>query len=59
MDSPDPERSSHLAVLGVSGETVVLDVRGLRFASEQSRVEAILGRRPGVTSVDAVLKAHW
>ena len=53
MDSRDPERSSHLAMLGVSGETVVLDVRGLRFASEQSRVEAILGRRPGVTSVDA------
>ena len=53
MDSPDPERSNHLAMLGVSEDTVVLDVRGLQFASEQSRVKAILGQRPGVTSVDA------
>jgi Cu2+-exporting ATPase len=37
----------------VSEDTVVLDVRGLRFASEQSRVERILGRRAGVRSVDA------
>ena len=36
-----------------SEDTVVLDVRGLRFASEQSRVERILGQRPGVSSVDA------
>ncbi len=34
-------------------DTVVLDVRGLRFASEQTRVERILGQRPGVRSVDA------
>ena len=34
-------------------ETVVLDVRGVQWASEKARVEAILGRRPGVTSVEA------
>ena len=34
-------------------EKVVLDVRGVPWASEQSRVEAILGRRPGVLSVEA------
>ena len=34
-------------------ETVVLDVRGVQWASEKARVEAILGDRPGVTSVDA------
>jgi len=34
-------------------EKVVLDVRGVQWASEQSRVEAILGRRPGVLSVEA------
>jgi P-type Cu2+ transporter len=34
-------------------ETVVLDVRGVQWASEKARVEAILGRRPGVQSVDA------
>jgi P-type Cu2+ transporter len=34
-------------------ETVVLDVRGLQWASEKARVEAVLGRRPGVTSVEA------
>ncbi|HKA93422.1 MAG TPA: heavy metal translocating P-type ATPase [Acidimicrobiia bacterium] len=34
-------------------ETVVLDVRGVQWASEKARVEAILGRRPGVTDVEA------
>ena len=34
-------------------ETVVLDVRGLQWASEKARVEAILGRRPGVATVEA------
>ena len=34
-------------------EKVVLDVRGVQWASEQSRVEAILGRRPGVLSIEA------
>jgi Cu2+-exporting ATPase len=34
-------------------ESVVLDVRGVQWASEKARVEAILSRRPGVTSVKA------
>src|SRR5262245_42316249 len=34
-------------------ETIVLDIRGVQWASEKARVEAILVRRPGVTSVDA------
>ncbi|HEX3669948.1 MAG TPA: cation transporter, partial [Acidimicrobiia bacterium] len=34
-------------------DTVVLDVRGVQWASEKARVEAILGRRPGVLSVEA------
>src|SRR6266496_4371820 len=33
--------------------TVVLDVRGLNWASEKAVVEAVLGRRPGVLCVDA------
>jgi Cu2+-exporting ATPase len=33
--------------------TVVLDVRGLQWASEKAVVEEVLGRRPGVDSVDA------
>jgi Cu2+-exporting ATPase len=33
--------------------TVVLHVGGLQYASEQSVVETVLGRRPGVISVDA------
>jgi P-type Cu2+ transporter len=33
--------------------TVVLDVRGLNWASEKAVVEAVLGRRPGVLRVDA------
>jgi Cu2+-exporting ATPase len=33
--------------------TEVLDMRGLRFASEKNVVEAALGRRPGVLAVDA------
>ena len=32
--------------------TVVLDVRGLRWASEQNIVAAVLGRRPGVLAVE-------
>jgi P-type Cu2+ transporter len=31
----------------------VLEVRGVQWASEKARVEAILGRRPGVLTVDA------
>ncbi|HMG25823.1 MAG TPA: heavy metal translocating P-type ATPase, partial [Acidimicrobiia bacterium] len=34
-------------------ETVVLDVRGVQWASEKARVETILRRRPGVVSVEA------
>jgi len=34
-------------------EKVVLDVRGVQWASEKARVEAILGRRTGVLSVEA------
>jgi Cu2+-exporting ATPase len=34
-------------------DTVVLDVRGLQFASEKARVEQILLRQIGVTRVDA------
>jgi P-type Cu2+ transporter len=33
--------------------TDVLEVRGVQWASEKSRVEAVLGRRPGVTRVEA------
>ncbi|MFH8389219.1 heavy metal translocating P-type ATPase [Streptomyces sp. NPDC018036] len=32
--------------------TVVLDVRGLRWASQQSTVTGVLGRRPGVLDVE-------
>jgi Cu2+-exporting ATPase len=41
MIMPSKERSS-----------VVLDVRGLQFASEQNVVAAVLGRRPGVLEVE-------
>jgi Cu2+-exporting ATPase len=34
-------------------DTVVLDVRGLQFASEKARIEQLLGRQPGVSTVDA------
>ncbi len=34
-------------------EIVVLDIRGVQWASEKARVESILGRRPGVVTVDA------
>src|SRR5262249_44811360 len=34
-------------------KTIVLDIRGVQWASEKARAEAILVRRPGVTSVDA------
>src|SRR3546814_14496534 len=33
--------------------TAVLDVRGMQWASQQSRITAVLGRRPGVLQVDA------
>jgi len=34
-------------------EKVVLDVRGVQWASEKARVEALLDRRPGVQAVEA------
>ncbi len=37
----------------MSERTDVLEVRGVQWASEKSRVEAVLGRRPGVTGVEA------
>jgi len=33
--------------------TAILEVSGVQWASEKARVEAILGRRPGVVAVDA------
>ncbi|MBA2427418.1 MAG: heavy metal translocating P-type ATPase [Actinobacteria bacterium] len=33
--------------------TVVLDTRGLNWASEKNLVEAVLGRRPGVVEIEA------
>ncbi|MBF6180348.1 copper-translocating P-type ATPase [Nocardia otitidiscaviarum] len=37
---------------GSRSDTVVLDVRGLRWASQQNVVSAALGRRPGVLAVE-------
>ena len=34
-------------------ETAVLEVSGVQWATEKAVVEAVLGRRPGVVSVDA------
>ena len=34
-------------------ESIVLDTRGLNWATEKNRVEAVFGRRPGVVSVEA------
>jgi P-type Cu2+ transporter len=36
-----------------AGSTVVLDVHGLRWATEQNVVTKVLGRRPGVLDVEA------
>jgi Cu2+-exporting ATPase len=41
------------AASACGSRTEVLDVRGLRFATEKNVVEAALGRRPGVLEVDA------
>ncbi|UGQ11473.1 heavy metal translocating P-type ATPase [Yinghuangia sp. ASG 101] len=38
--------------------TAVLDVRGLPWASQQSTISAVLGRRPGVLDVEANLVAQ-
>jgi Cu2+-exporting ATPase len=37
----------------VTTATAVIDVRGVQWASEKNRVEAVLGRRAGVVEVDA------
>ena len=37
----------------VTSATAVIDVRGVQWASEKNRVEAVLRRRPGVVEVDA------
>ena len=34
-------------------ETAVLEVSGVQWATEKAVVEAVLGRRPGVVSVEA------
>ena len=36
-----------------TAQTAVLEVSGVQWASEKAVVEAVLGRRPGVRSVDA------
>ncbi|MDP9332026.1 MAG: heavy metal translocating P-type ATPase, partial [Actinomycetota bacterium] len=38
---------------GAVATRAVLEVRGVQWGSEKARVEAILGRRPGVLAVDA------
>ncbi|MGW1795119.1 heavy metal translocating P-type ATPase [Streptomyces sp. NPDC001984] len=47
---PHEARSGH-ALTPKERSTAVLDVRGLRWASQQSTVAAVLGRRPGVIEV--------
>ena len=42
-----------MTVIDDSGATVVLDVRGIRFATEANVLESLLGARPGVTDVRA------
>jgi Cu2+-exporting ATPase len=37
----------------VQAKAIVLDTRGLNWASEKNLVEAVLGRRPGVVEVEA------
>ncbi|HET7467358.1 MAG TPA: heavy metal translocating P-type ATPase [Candidatus Dormibacteraeota bacterium] len=44
---------THQGYAAVSPASVVLQVGGLRFASEKAVVERVLGRRPGVLSVSA------
>src|SRR6266567_2786154 len=46
-------QTDHRPAMTAMSTTVVLDVRGVQWASEKARVEAILGRRPGVLTVDA------
>src|ERR1700730_13719207 len=55
MASSVPSSREGVASATMTGvpETVVLDVRGVQWASEKARVEAILGRRLGVQAVEA------
>ncbi|GKQ36033.1 cation-translocating P-type ATPase [Streptomyces sp. A012304] len=48
--SPSEPRYTHTLK---ERSTAVLDVRGLNWASQQSTVTAVLGRRPGVLDVEA------
>lgn len=41
------------ALVSQSGETAILHVGGLHYASEQAVVERVLGNQPGVLAVDA------
>ena len=43
----------HEPVPAVDAVRTVLEVSGLLWATEKSRIEAVLGRRPGVLTVDA------
>ncbi len=61
--APERALSSHLRRRHFGGsvwmtdrsetDIAVMDTRGLQWASSKARVEAVLGRRPGVLSVDA------
>ncbi|MGW3565510.1 heavy metal translocating P-type ATPase [Streptomyces sp. NPDC000941] len=50
-DAPDPH-TQHRQSPRKERSTAVLDVRGLVWASQQSTVAAVLGRRPGVLEVE-------
>ncbi|MFF4576606.1 heavy metal translocating P-type ATPase [Streptomyces sp. NPDC001410] len=52
MHDHDAEHGSHVEP-PKERSTAVLDVRGLSWASQQSTVTAVLGRRPGVLDVEA------
>ncbi|MEI5011855.1 heavy-metal-associated domain-containing protein [Streptomyces sp. PmtA] len=52
MTDPSGDRRQHeSAAPSKERSTAVLDVRGLYWASQQSTVESVLGRRPGVVDV--------
>ncbi|MFD8192352.1 heavy metal translocating P-type ATPase [Streptomyces wuyuanensis] len=50
-DLPGDRRQHESAAPSKERSTAVLDVRGLNWASQQSTVESVLGRRPGVVDV--------
>ncbi|MFD7978326.1 heavy metal translocating P-type ATPase [Streptomyces sp. NPDC059071] len=51
--APGGRHEDHPPGAAKERSTAVLDVRGLNWASQQSTVEAVLGRRPGVVAVEA------